>query len=210
MKAYSRKTKTFLIFVVLISVLLPGKQLFAQQYEVLEPAPRIPVVYLGIGLGFNDYGFGLNLEVPVTQKISINGNLGVGGWGYKLGGSINFYPTDVTGKSEISIGYSRASGLQDFETELWIEPDDTESSVVLDMNVVHTMNLTYTYYLQLGRSGKAGLSAGYAITLNQNTYDIDGSEILTPNSEKVLDIMQPGGFIVGFRFMFGTMSSGRL
>jgi hypothetical protein len=205
MKTIPNKTKRFFLIVGLFFVLQPGNLLFSQQFEYAVEQPRIPFLYFGVGLGVNDYGLGLNVEVPFTHHLSLNGNAGLGGWGLKLGGSLNFYPFNVTKKHEFSIGYSIAFGLKDFETELSIEPDGEDYKVNLDLKKVHTINLIYTYNLKVGKSCKAAFSAGYAICITQDPYDVNSSVTLTSTSEQFIRIMQPGGLIIGIKFMIGAL-----
>jgi len=178
--------------------------LYGQQNAVDFNKPILPSVYLGLGLEVNNYGFGFGLEVPVSGNVSITGNAGIGGWGTKIGVSINYYFTDITGKSQLSLGYSRASGLKDFSTELYVEPNDTKQTVKLDLNVIQTINLIYTYNLRIGKSCKTGFSGGYAIPLTKTPYAIKTQGItLTSSSDQVLKMMEPGGLIIGIKFMFG-------
>jgi hypothetical protein len=209
MEAIYNKILRTLLIAGLLFVLQPCNRLFSQQFEYFgeQPVeqPGIPIIYFGFGLGVNEYGLGLNVEVPFTHHFSLNGNAGLGGWGWKFGGSLNIYPYKVTEKHEFSIGYAVASGLQDFDTELPIEPNGEEYMVNLDLNKVHTLNLIYTYNIKAGRSCKAALSLGYAICLTQDPYDVNSSVTLDQTSEQVLRIMQPGGLILGFKFMIGAM-----
>jgi hypothetical protein len=200
MKTTLKKLNLIILFAGALFCIQSRDPLCGQQNSDI----KIPSVYLGLGLEVNNYGFGLGLEVPVSGKMSITGNAGIGGWGTKIGGSINYYFTDVTGKSELSLGYSRASGLKDFSTDMYVEPNDTKQTVILDLNVVQTVNLMYTYNLRIGRSCKAGFSGGYAISLTKTPYTLKTQGItLSSTSDQVLNIMQPGGIIIGFRFMFG-------
>jgi hypothetical protein len=200
MKTTLKKLSLIILFAGALFCIQSFNPLHGQEYSVV----RTPSVYLGMGFEVNNYGFGLGLEVPVSGKISITGNAGVGGWGSKIGGTINYYFTDVTGRSEISLGYSRASGLKNFTTDLYVEPNDTKQSVNLDLNVVQTVNLMYTYNLRVGRSSKIGFTGGYAISLTNTPYKLNTMGVtLSPSSEQVLNIMQPGGLIVGIRFMLG-------
>ena len=110
-----------------------------------------------------------------------------------MGASFNFYPIDVTKKHEISIGFSSASGLNDFETELTVEPDGAQRTVSLDLHRVNTINLFYTYNIKAGRACKVAFSLGYAICITQDPYDLNSSVTLTSVSEQVLRMSQPGG-----------------
>jgi hypothetical protein len=166
--------------------------------------PKIPSVYLGLGLEVNNYGFGLGLEVPISKKFSITGNVGLGGWGWKIGGSINYYFKEVSKKSELSLGYSYASGLKDFETDLYVEPNNIKQKVRLDLNIIHTINIMYTYNLKLGKSSKIGFCCGAAISLTKTPYTLKTQGVtLSSASKQTLQITEPGGLIIGIRFMFG-------
>ncbi len=200
MKTTLKKLSLIILFAGAIFCIQSMNPLHGQDYSDV----RIPSVYLGMGFEVNNYGFGLGLEIPVSGKMSLTGNIGIGGWGFKIGGTINYYFTDVTGKSELSLGYSGASGLKNFSTELFVEPNDTKQTVNLDLNVVQTVNLMYTYNLRIGRSSKIGFTGGYAISLTNTPYKLNTTGVtLSSSSEGVLNIMQPGGLIVGIRFMFG-------
>jgi hypothetical protein len=64
--------------------------------------------------------------------------------------------------------------------------------------------LIYTYNLRIGNACKAGFSAGYAIPLSTEPYTVNTPGVtLTETSKQLMDIMAPGGLIVGIRFMFG-------
>jgi hypothetical protein len=181
-----------------------GNSFYDQQNSDSLNIPKIPSVYLGPGLEVNNYGLGLGLEVPISKKFSITGNAGVGGWGGKIGGSINYYFKDVSDKSELSLGYSHASGLKDYETDLYVEPNSTKQKVKLDLNIVHTINIMYTYNLKIGKSCKIGFSCGCAISLTKTPYTlITPGVTLSSKAEQELKDLQPGGLIIGLRFMFG-------
>lgn len=204
MKTNLKKLSIIILFAGTLFCIQSRDPLYGQQYADSFNEPKIPSVYLGLGFEVNNYGFGLGLEVPVSGQFSITGNAGIGGWGSKIGGTINYYFTDVTGESELSLGYSRASGMKDFSTEMYVEPNDTKQTVKLDLNVIQTINIMYTYNLRIGRSCKAGFTGGYAISLTNTPYILKTQGVtLSSSSEQVLQMMQPGGLIIGIRFMFG-------
>lgn len=161
-------------------------------------------IYIGPGLGLNDFGLGACLEVPIVEMLSAYGNIGLGGWGWKYGIGISIYPSKIPFKSAISLGYASASGLLDFTTELPVEPDDRMEEVTLDLYRVGTVNLIYSYNFHLGRKSKFSISAGYAISVTDDAYELKTTGLtLSDMSEQVLDIVQPGGLILGFKFLFG-------
>jgi len=160
--------------------------------------------YIGLSLGINDYGIGVVAESPVGYKVSLFGNVGLGGWGYKVGGGIMYYPKQAPFGPGFGLGYAYASGLIDFETELWVEPNNEEQLVMLDLNGISTINLMYSHSWAFGRSGKLSIVTGYAIKIANEPYVIKSDGVvLTSKSKRFLNFMQPGGFTLGLRLMFG-------
>ncbi|NJO88422.1 MAG: hypothetical protein HC831_05230 [Chloroflexia bacterium] len=183
------------VFVLIFS----NNNVTAQSYtENYNQAP-----YLGLGLGINDYGLGVGLEIPLNHKLNTYGNIGVGGWGYKMGVGLSYFPRQAPFGGSFNIGYSHALGFKDFETELEVASSNTTQKVLLDLEPVGTINLFYTYSWTLGRTGKFSLSGGYAIPLEEDAYEVKTQNVkLSSTSKQVLEIMQPGGFILGLKFMF--------
>lgn len=205
MQSTTLKLKRTIYVIILQLLIIPVNNLYSQQFEYAGEQQKLPILYFGLGLGVNEYGVGLNLEVPFTRQLSINGTVGLGGWAWKFGANLNFYPTDVTRRHELSVGFSTASGLDDFETELMVEPDGAQRTVSLDLHRVNTINLFYTYNIKAGRACKAAFSIGYAINTTSNPYDLNSNVILTSLSEQVIRITQPGGLIIGIKFMIGAL-----
>lgn len=195
--------------IILISgfllIIISENKLFGQQYFESAQDVKVPSLYLGLGLVINDSGLGAGLEIPLTDKLSINGNAGLGGWGWKVGGSINLYSRQVPYNSEFSLGFSHASGLLSFNQELGVGANDTKQIVELDLNKVETINLLYTYNLRVGNSCKAAFSTGYAFSITSTPYEVKTQGVvLSETSKQLMDIMQPGGLIIGIKFMFGV------
>jgi hypothetical protein len=195
--------KTGLIF-ALIFIFQVNNQSFCQQFDYADKPVKTRPFYFGFGLGINDYGIGINLEAPLSQSTSVNGNVGIGGWGFKFGGSINFYPSD-NNHNEFSLGYSYASGLKNFNTELTVEPYGNQQTVNFDLYGVSSINVTYTYNINVGRSSKVAISGGYAICLTEDAYDITNSMVLDETSKLVMNMMKPGGLIIGVKLMIGGL-----
>ncbi len=203
MKTTGKQLYVIILFTLLLLFIKPSNPLSAQNYQ-LPAENKSQLIYLGLGLSINDYGLGLGVEFPLAGKISVNGNLGIGGWGLKAGGSLNFYTTHISNGSEFSIGYSYASGMKDFNYDLWVDPFDEKQVVNMDLNSVGTINFIYTYNLRIGYSCKAGFSGGYAFPISTSPYTVNTAGAnLSSDSKQLMDIMAPGGLIVGIRFMFG-------
>lgn len=195
--------KPLVIFAIL--ALFPYSLLFGQESVNAVEKTKMPLLYLGVGLGVNEYGIGLDLEIPIIRKLSIKGNLGIGGWGWKAGGSLNFYPKNVMDKSEFSIGYSKASGIENVVRSLWLDPDEKEYPVKLAFNPVETINLVYTINVKIKKASKAGFSLGYALPITKNPYSVKSNVDISRNSEQYLKIYQPGGLIIGMKIALGAL-----
>lgn len=192
----------FALLVFFFAILI--KPVYSQEFNSDNTVQR-PGFMFGFGLGINEYGLGFGVENFFSDEFSLNANAGIGGWGWKLGGSLNFYPKGAGSHPEFSIGYSYASGLKNFETKLTIEPTNSSRLVNLDLNSVGTINVLYTYNIRVGRASKFAFSAGYAIALNQDAYTVKDNVVLDQTSRTVLDITQPGGFIFGIKLMIGAL-----
>jgi hypothetical protein len=189
----------------MLMAMLSGSPITAQSnLRYGEVQKEAQPIFLGFGMGINDGGLGVSIELPVLQTFSFFGNAGIGGWGWKLGGGIIYYPKHIPYKSSYSVSYYTASGLKDFKTNLWIEPNGVEESVDIDLYRAGTVNLVYSYNLKVGRSSKFVFSGGYAIPITNKPYKLhDETVVLTESSKQFLEFMQPGGVVIGVKFMVG-------
>jgi hypothetical protein len=177
-----------------------------EQHRVVLPDP-IPSAYLGLGMGINNYSglIGIGLEMPIMPPFTIFGQAGIGTWGTKIGGGLRYYQNPGLYGSAWAIGYSRASGLTDFEVELEIENPKRNSTVLLDLERVGTINFDYSYNLKIGSKSKFSFHVGYAFALNnEDNYVLKTSGVqLSTTSKQTLKMMQPGGLLLGLALMFG-------
>lgn len=204
MKTKSIFTNLVTVMMLTAFLLFLNGTIQAQQDPQTTGTTQTPQIFIGLGLGLNDYGLGGYIEIPIVDRLSVYGNAGLGGWGGKLGVGISFYPSKTPYKSSFGIGYATASGLKDFETELPVEPNDQNKKVTLDLNRVGTINLVYSYNFHLGRKSKFALSTGFAIPTTNNAYELKTTGVtLSETAKQTLDIVQPGGLILGFKFLFG-------
>lgn len=164
-----------------------------------------PTIYIGGGVGVNMPGgmTGVMFEVPVNHKVSFSAAAGVGSWGTKLTGSIlvNTRPTAVG--STVGLGFSYASGLKGFETEMMVEPN-TAKMVTLNLFQAYAVNIIYNYAWKIGRKCKLTLHTGYSVGLSHDNFElVTEEERLTNQSKRVINAMSPGGLIIGTSFMVG-------
>jgi hypothetical protein len=192
---------TIMMFFLLVSF---AGQAHAQSMATTENIDFRRNAYLGLGTGINSYTglFGLRLEVPITDRFHIFGSAGLGSWGYKVGAGISYNLRKSLYGPALSIGYSSATGLADFETSLETTTDKMEI-VTLDLKKVGNMLIMYSYQWKVGKANKISLGAGYAASLTTDTYEVTSNHTLSSTSRQMMQIMAPGGLVVSFAFVFG-------
>ena len=99
-------------------------------------------------------------------------------------------------------GVSTCSGLKDFKTNLELQ-DGTSKDVLLDLKRANTLNLKATYNFVLGKKNNFYLDFGYAVPLEQSPWTIKDGSVLSSTSKTVIDMITPGGILLGFGFTFG-------
>jgi len=193
--------KQSLGLIITLSFLFFCNQLTAKQIIQTEKSNKI--LYAGLGAGFNDSGISLGLEIPIFESIAIYGNFGTSGWGGRLGGGLYYYPSWNNYKVSYGVGLSYANGFDNFTPSLTTKNGNT-IPVTIDLNKLLTLNFTYSYHKRIAKKSKLIFSTGYAFSLSNNPYKIKDSNInLADSSLGVMKIMEPGGLILGIKFMFG-------
>lgn len=200
-QSFAPGIKVVILFVV-ISALAQHSN--AQSMATAENIDYRKSAYLGFGTGLNSYTglFGLRLEVPMTDRFHIFGSAGLGSWGYKIGGGISYNLRKSLYGPALSIGYTSATGLADFETSLETTADKMET-VTLDLKPVGNILIMYTYQWKVGKANKISLGAGYAASHNTDNYEVTSNHTLTSTSRQVMQMMAPGGLVVSITFVFG-------
>jgi len=180
---------------------------YYQNNDQSESTNKItPSLFLGVGTGINSIGLlGVAVEYPLKKKISLGGELGLGGWGYKARAVISYYPSELGYKSSWRLAYGRALGTEAFDTELTVLPNNATVKVNLDLLPANTVDLIYSYNLNVGKTSKLVFDLGYSATINPEAYKINTPNVnLDEVSLLVMDWMQPGGILLGIKFMFGS------
>jgi hypothetical protein len=204
MKTKRKKINTVVILATLAIIVLSSDPVLAQSNLKDVDVVKTQPVFLGFGTSINDCGIlSAGVEFPVLKMFSLYGSAGLGSWGWKIGGGITYYPQHKPFKSGYSVAYYSASGLDNFETKLMVEPSGIEQNVKLNLKQAGTVNFVYSYNLKVGQSSKFVFYAGYAIPVTEKAYTIVDNVSLTETSIQFLNIMQPGGVIIGVKFMIG-------
>lgn len=176
---------------------------FTTQLSAQREIQDTPPVFITLGLGVNHTGIlSLGLEVPVHEKVAIFGDAGLGGWGYKFGAGVGYFPQSVSKGSGINLAYYTAGGTGNGVT---IELEDGNGTFPVSLERTGTINLTYSQNWHMGRRGKFSLIAGYALATGDkdSSYNVFGRE-LDELGEAAMGILHPDGLIIGFKFLFGV------
>jgi hypothetical protein len=199
-------TKVLSFFSLLIIIALP---VFSQAYDYPERQTEalefVPGGYLGLSTGINNFNgmLGINGEIKIIRNLTIAGGAGIGGWGYKFAGAVRYYLHYPKGFC-FGLGYSTATGMQGFEAELETTRPGGSQMVELNLNRANNLNLTASYQWRLGKRFRLGLDLGYAFPLQDKAWELVSDDIvLSDTSEQVMDILTPGGLILGFGFSIG-------
>jgi hypothetical protein len=159
--------------------------------------------YLSVGTGLNCYHglIGIGVDTRINDQVGFRAAVGLGGWGTKVGGGL-IYRKNGPEAFGIMVGYSSASGLKDFKTEL--ETTTGKKEVTLDLLRCGTVNISGNKGWRLGKRNIFNFEFGYAFPASSASYYVikDGS-ILSSTSITALKILQPGGLLLGASFMFG-------
>ena len=190
-------------FFLIILILCANFPSILNAQTIIEEFNKKPKSFWGIGIGINDYGIGVGSEIPINKSSCIIGNLGVSTWGGRLNGGFLLYPNEISRKTALSISYSYASGITNFNPSLDVESSSGTShrEVELQLNAISTINLTYLYNIKVSKNSKLVLSGGYSICLTNELYKNNSSYTLTDKSKNFIKLMAPGGIIFGIKFM---------
>ncbi len=189
---------------ILIAFLFVPASVMAQDTVATVSLPR---VYLGCGSGLNDLGaIGVEAELPIYGRAFGYFDLGLGSWGGIVGAGCTYYFDSFTKGSSFSAGLSHWSGLDTVKTKVTVEPDGLSQDVVMDRSPVCSLNLKYAYSFPLGnqRRNKLQLMFGYAMPLSKNNYTVLTPVVLDKEAKTTLGTMEPGGLLMGLKFMFGV------
>lgn len=199
-------TKVLLYIGLLMILALP---VFSQAYDYptreTGPHESVPGGYLGLSSGINNFNglLGINGELQIVKNLTIAGGAGIGGWGYKFAAAARYYIHYPKG-FYFGIGYSTATGLKGFQTELETTRPGGNHMVELNLNRANNLNFNASYQWRLGKRFRLGLDLGYSFPLQDKAWElVDNDVVLTETSEQVLEILTPGGIIIGFGFSIG-------
>jgi len=176
---------------------------YAQGHEQGRPHK----FHIGLSTGINQ-GTGLigpTFEYQIVHNLTANAAVGLASWGFKTTGGLKYY-LRYPGSWAFGLGYSYATGLDNFSTELadgFVEGKSGQQKVTFNLLPASTVNISAIKYWLLGKQKKnrLHLEFGYAIPTANNRYET--SVTLTDKGKTFMNILQPGGLLLGVGFSFG-------
>ncbi len=188
-----RKILSLLFIVAIISV----------NAQDIEMAPKPPDLYLGVGTGLNSYTgvLGISGNIRIVKKHFMQAGFGLGSWGYKYTVGLRHDLTYGRGWS-FGAGVSHCTGLKSVELEMEQYSGDTKP-VKVNLKSANTLNLKATHNWMIGKKNTFYVDLGYAVPLQQSPWEITDGSRISENARKALDLITPGGVILGLGLTFG-------
>ncbi len=180
-----------------------------------------PNFYLGLGTGLNykTGALGLSLAYRMAPKTLVELNMGLGGYGSKigLGGVFNVVEK---GAWCPSLSFSRASGFSDLLTTVEVEVPGSNNAATTETKINLSPMFTLTPGVQRQFISKKGnrfvLEFGFAIPLNTATQEfaesfaeVNGVQIATSLlkfssiQKTAFQVLDPAGLSLGLCYYFG-------
>jgi len=172
-------------------------------YERYLRPDSLPKFALGVGTGINNFTalIGPSVNFRVVKLLSLQGGLGLGGWGYKVSGGL-ILNTSYKGGLYFGAGYSYSPGENNLQMSLPLQSGTTQT-VHLDYLAAGTINLKAGYSFRMGKVNTFYLECGYAIPMQATAWKVTDGSALASAATETLNILQPGGIILGLGFTFG-------
>ncbi len=193
---------------VLLSIIVITKNLSFSQTNKYDVVPESPSFYFGIGTGinFNTGLTGIKLGARLNEFSLIEASAGIGSWGNKIGLGIVLNAKNSTSWCPV-ISISRATGLDKFSNNLELK---NSSGITYNRDVDITLNPATLFNISMQRQwirpsgNRIVLELGYSILFAGSEYSVilNQGEKLSDNSERAMNILKPGGIMIGFTYNF--------
>jgi hypothetical protein len=195
--------KTLLVILLLSSALFVSAQDKLTYENYMKRPDELPKFSIGVGTGINNFTalIGPSVNFRVVKLLSLQGGLGLGGWGYKVSGGL-ILNTSYKGGLYFGAGYSYSPGENNLQMSLPLQSGTTQT-VHLDYLAAGTINLKAGYSFRMGKVNTFYLECGYAIPMQATAWKVTDGSALASAATETLNILQPGGIILGLGFTFG-------
>jgi hypothetical protein len=163
-------------------------------------------LYLTTSTGINNSTgiLGLSLDAPVARSISIEGGAGFSTWGYKLTAGGKYYFKPCHRGWALGTGITYNTGLASFQNTMETT-NGVQEKVILNLKPQTNLYFAAYSYVNLGKNKNRFYTMfGWSIPLSSDHYVQTAGTEISENSKKVMNILAPGGLILGIGFSFGV------
>jgi hypothetical protein len=196
--------KKVLLLVITLPLWINAFNQEPQLYENIVMEEQHPKLYLGTSTGINNINgyLGITVEGNIVDKLTILGSAGLGMWGLKMGVGPRYYPNYPVGIF-YTINFTTSSGFQGIELPMETNRSLTDT-ISLNLNRANNLNFSLGYQFKIFNRGRFHFEIGYSARLEKSPYEVvtPGVE-LTELSQRVMDMMVPGGIILGLGISMG-------
>ena len=214
-----KKQLLSILLIIATSQLTFGQYESPYKSESQASSVNAPNFFLGIGTGLNykTGALGLSLAYRVAPKTLAELNMGIGGYGSKIGLGVVFNAINKSAWCP-SLSFSRASGISDLETEVEVEYNGATSKTTTKINLAPMFTLTPGVQRQFvtKNGSRFILEIGFAIPMNTATPEFSESFATVNNAtvptgllkfsttqKQIFKILDPAGLSFGLCYYFG-------
>lgn len=184
---------------------------WAQEDYLSVPAKPIslecPKGYIGLSTGINNNNglLGFNLEYNIAENLSLSGGMGLSTWGQKASLEGKYFFKNCYRGTAIGLGVTRSSGLRSIVFQDDAVPPNM-GKVNIELELLPQLNIAlfgYTYF-KVGRKNRFHFLYGYSVPTSEKTFKVLSSESPSKSLKSVIQLMAPGGLMLGLGFSFGV------
>ncbi|MFZ4796873.1 MAG: hypothetical protein ACOYMA_05225 [Bacteroidia bacterium] len=196
-------------FLAILLVLLFAKNSNSQNINDYGIIEKKPAFYLGIGTGINNScGLaGFKLGIRLNDKLILDAGVGVGSWGSKVALGMVFNAIDKNAWCPV-LSISRASGINDAIVKLEVVDDfgiKSKKDISMDLTAATMFNLGIQRQWERKSGNRLVLDLGFSILVDGASHEnIDYTIHFSDKGKRDLDLLKPGGLMVGFSYNFGV------
>jgi hypothetical protein len=195
--------------IVLLSIVIFSSNNSFTQTNKYDVAPKSPSFYFGLGTGINaNTGiFGIKLDARVNESILIEASAGIGTWGNKIGLGLILNAINSNSWCPV-ISISRATGIDNVSSNLELQNSSNikyKRDVDMNLKPATLFNIGMQRHWVRPKGNRIVLELGYSILVAGGEYNatLNPGEKLSDISTNAMDIIKPGGIMIGFSYNFG-------
>lgn len=200
--------KRIKLFILLFVIVLLNKAM-AQSKNDYGTLTKNPAFYIGVGSGLNNNCglVGLKLGVRLSDRLLLDASAGLGSWGNKVGLGIVFNAVNTNAWCPV-ISISRATGIDELPLNMEVRDQygiTSNRQVKIKYNPATMFNVSLQRQWIRKKGNRLVFEMGYSILIDGASYELlDNNYTLTDRSKSVMNVLKPGGLMIGFSYNFGV------